>query len=254
LNVLGTTCEATSLSVEEREQVMEAAAASLPRERLMVGTGAASVTDATRLTRTAARLGFAGALVLPPFYYKGVPAEGLLAYLASLIDATADSRLPIYLYHYPALSGIPWTVEVISAALARFPGRIAGLKDSSGDLPYSRQVAALSPDLAVYPSNEATLLEARSGPFAGCISASVNVNADLCQLAFRNGDSTALANAVAIRGLFQGMNLVAGVKGLLASIHGDMGLARTRPPLPALTAAESAALGARAAEIRKVAA
>ena len=46
----------------------------------MVGTGAAATADAVALTRHAAELGFAGALVLPPFYYKGVPDDGLAAY------------------------------------------------------------------------------------------------------------------------------------------------------------------------------
>ena len=47
----------------------------------MVGTGAAAIADAVALTRHAAELGFAGALVLPPFYYKGVPDDGLAAYI-----------------------------------------------------------------------------------------------------------------------------------------------------------------------------
>src|SRR5579885_3161178 len=77
LNVLGTTGEATSFSREERMAVMTAyKEGGLPMQRLMVGTGAAATADAIALTRHAAELGFAGALLLPPFYYKGVPDEG----------------------------------------------------------------------------------------------------------------------------------------------------------------------------------
>src|SRR6202161_4151596 len=73
LNVLGTTGEATSFSLDQRRRVMSAyAEASLPLDRMMVGTGAAALADAVALTRHAAELGFTGALVLPPFYYKGV--------------------------------------------------------------------------------------------------------------------------------------------------------------------------------------
>ena len=47
LNVLGTTGEATSFSLEERKRVMTAyKEAGLPMDRLMVGTGAAAVADA----------------------------------------------------------------------------------------------------------------------------------------------------------------------------------------------------------------
>src|SRR5512132_1650629 len=106
LNVLGTTGEATSFSVDERKGVMDAYKANgLPLQRLMVGTGAASVTDALALTRHAAELGFGGALVLPPFYYKGVTDDGLADYIGALVKATEASRLPIYLYHYPQLTG-----------------------------------------------------------------------------------------------------------------------------------------------------
>src|SRR6266700_3424414 len=102
LNVLGTTGEATSFSLEQRRRVMTAYRdAGLPLDRLMVGTGAASVADAAALTRHAAELGFAGALLLPPFYYKGVSDDGLVAYVDSIVKATAQKPVPLYLYHYP---------------------------------------------------------------------------------------------------------------------------------------------------------
>ena len=135
LNVLGTTGEATSFSLGERKRVMSAYKdAGLPMDRLMVGTGAAAVSDAVDLTRHAAALGFAGALVLPPFYYKGVPDDGLVAYIDTLVKATDDSKLPIYLYHFPAQSGLPWHVELIKRLRKNFGSRIVGLKDSSGDM------------------------------------------------------------------------------------------------------------------------
>src|SRR6478609_6348032 len=91
LNVLGTTGEATSFSLDERKAVMDAYKANgLPLHRLMVGTGAAAVSDAVALTRHAAELGFGGALVLPPFYYKGVPDDGLIAYVDTLVKATEN--------------------------------------------------------------------------------------------------------------------------------------------------------------------
>ena len=40
--------------------------------------------------------------MLPPFYYKGVPDDGLVAYIDTLVKATADKPIPIYLYHFPA--------------------------------------------------------------------------------------------------------------------------------------------------------
>lgn len=240
LNVLGTTGEATSFSVEQRKALMSAyRTANLPMDRLMVGTGAAAVADAIALTQHAASLGFAGALVLPPFYYKGVPDDGLAAYIGEIVGATAgDGAIPIYLYHFPAMSGVPWHVGLIRRLLDTYGERIAGLKDSSGDMPYARDAAAISSAFDVFPSTEAALLEARAGGFAGCISATANCNADLCAVAWSAGDETALQKAVAIRSLFDGKPLVSGVKALLAHIHGDPALAGVKPPLAAFGAAD----------------
>src|ERR1700694_5554476 len=213
LNVLDTTGEATSFSLEQRKRVMLAYRDSdLPLDRLMVGTGAASIADAVALTRHAAELGFAGALLLPPFYYKGVPDDGLAAYVDTIVTATAAKPIPIYLYHFPAQSGLPWHVKLVKRLLATHGERIVGLKDSSGDMGYAREAAAISPRFKVFPSTEAVLLEARSGAFAGCISATANLNADLCARAWRGGDAAALDAAVTIRRLFDGKQLVPGVK------------------------------------------
>jgi 4-hydroxy-tetrahydrodipicolinate synthase len=243
LNVLGTTGEATSFSLEQRRRMMSAYAESgLPLDRMMVGTGAAALADAIALTRHAAELGFAGALLLPPFYYKGVHDDGLVAGVDAILSATAARPIPIYLYHFPAQSGLHWHVALIRRLLDSFGERIVGLKDSSGDMAYAREAAGILPRFKVFPSTEAALPQARSGPFAGCISATANLNADLCARAYRSGDAAALAEAVAIRQLFDGKPLVAGVKTLLAHIHGEPGWARVAPPLSAFPAADRPAV------------
>jgi 4-hydroxy-tetrahydrodipicolinate synthase len=243
LNVLGTTGEATSFSLEQRQRVMSAYADSgLPIDRMMVGTGAAALADAVALTRHAAELGFAGALVLPPFYYKGVSDDGLFAGIEAILAATAARPIPLYLYHYPALSGLPWHVALIRRLLDAFGERIVGLKDSSGDMAFATAAANITPRFKVFPSTEAALPQARSGPFAGCISATANLNADLCARAYRDGDTAALAEAVAIRKLFDGKSLVPGVKALLAHIHKDPRWARVEPPLSAFPAADQASV------------
>jgi 4-hydroxy-tetrahydrodipicolinate synthase len=245
LNVLGTTGEATSFSLEQRKRVMSAyRAAGLPLDRLMVGTGAASVADAIALTRHAAELGFAGALVLPPFYYKGVPDDGLFAYVELIVQATAAEPIPLYLYHFPAQSGLPWHVKLVARLVATFGARIVGLKDSSGDMAYAREAATVAPGFKVFPSTEAVLMEARAGALAGCISATANLNADLCARAWRGGDTAALDAAVAIRKLFDGKQLVPGVKALIAHIHDDAGWSRVQPPLSVFPAQDRTAVSA----------
>lgn len=232
LNVLGTTGEATSFSTAQRMALMNAVKdAGLPMNRLMVGTGAAAVADAAALTLHAARLGFAGALVLPPFYYKGVTDEGVFAYIERIVQATHATPIPIYLYNFPALSGVLYSVGLVGSLIEAFPDRMAGLKDSSGDLEYARAIAALSPAFDVFPSNESCLAEARSGVFAGCISATANLNSADCARGYHQGDDAALSRAVAVRKGMDGKPLIPGVKALLAERLGLPGLARVMPPL-----------------------
>jgi len=251
LNVLGTTGEATSFSLDQRKRVMTAYRANgLPLDRLMVGTGAAALADAVALTRHAAELGFAGALLLPPFYYKGVPDEGLFAYVEAIVSATSASPIPLYLYHFPAQSGLPWPIPLVKRLIETF--RVVGLKDSSGDMTYARQAAAISPAFDVFPSTEAVLMQARAGEFAGCISATANLNADLCARAWRSGDGEALDAAVRIRKLFDGKPLVPGVKALIAHIHGDAAWTRVKPPLRPFSASEEAMVAAAYDALRGV--
>jgi 4-hydroxy-tetrahydrodipicolinate synthase len=243
LNVLGTTGEATSFTAEQRSALMRSiASTSLPLDRMMVGTGAAALGDAVDLTRLAGELGFAGALVLPPFYYKGVSGDGILRYFTGIVDATRTAPAPLYLYNFPALSGVTYDQELVARLVAEFGDRIVGLKDSSGNLDYARAIAKLPAGLAVFPSNEAALLEAREGPFAGCISATANINSAFCARAFGDGDRAALDIAVAIRGLFDGRPLVAGVKALVAHMLGDPAIAEVLPPLVRWAPADEQAL------------
>ncbi len=249
LNICGTTGEATSMTVGQRVALMDAAASVLPLQRLMVGTGAAALGDAVFLTRHAADLGFAGALLLPPFYYKGVSDDGVLRTFARIVDATADNPIDLYLYNFPALSGVAYTVPLVARLRHEFGDRIAGLKDSSGDLDYAAEIAALAPDLRVFPSNEAVLLQARAGKFAGSISASANVNSSLCARAFHDGDETALRQATAIRACLSEKPLIASVKAMLAHMMDDPTFAAVLPPLVALSDAERKALVTKVAPL-----
>jgi 4-hydroxy-tetrahydrodipicolinate synthase len=240
LNVLGTTGEATSLSLAQRLAVMVAIAGSgLSLSRMMVGTGAAAVADAAELTSEAAALGFAGALVLPPFYYKPIPEAGVMRYFERIVESTERDPIALYLYNFPALTGISYLPSLVAQLLKHFGERIRGLKDSSGDVEYARRIAALSPSLDVFPSNEANLLLARGdGPFAGCISATANINSGDCARAYKVGDATALARAVAIRSIFDGFPLVPALKTMIAYLEDDEAYARALPPLMALAESE----------------
>jgi 4-hydroxy-tetrahydrodipicolinate synthase len=248
VNLLGTTGEATSFPVEQRIAAMRAIAkAGLPLDRFMVGTGAAALDDACRLTAEVKSLGFAGALLLPPFYYKGLDADGVVGYVEALISKVGANGLKLYLYHFPANSGVPYTPEIVARLRNAHPEQVLGLKDSSGDLDYSASLARDLPGFAVFPSAEASLGRAAELGFAGCISATANVTGPYAQIAWSGSEETArkeaLDNAVDIRAIVARFPLVASIKTALALLTGRGGWARTMPPLTALSAKQKAELG-----------
>jgi 4-hydroxy-tetrahydrodipicolinate synthase len=259
INLLGTTGETVSFSAEQRLQAMEAVAGSgLPLDRFMVGTGAAALVDAVRLTARARDLGFAGALLLPPFYYKGIHPDGLVRYVESVIARVGDG-LRLYLYNFPQLSGVPYTAEVVERLHGEHPGQVLGLKDSSGDLAYAAGLASRLPEFDVFPSSEAALAEAAERHFAGCISATLNVNAPMVgrfwSAPAARDAAGSLAAATEIRTALASVTLVPAVKWALADLLGDPAWSRLMPPLRGLTAEETRKLTAalqstRYAELR----
>lgn len=239
INLLGTTGEANSFSVGQRLALMrEVAAAGLPLSKFMVGTGVCSLAESVQLTQAAADLGFAGALVLPPFFYPDPSPAALTAYVHELLQRVQRPRLAVYLYHIPQNTGVAWPLETIVELKRRHPQQLAGLKDSSGDLAYSRAVVEAVPDFDVFPSSEATLAHAKQDGFAGCISATTNLTAADSQAAWQGGpDAKARGErATAHRALLAKTNLVGSVKAALAQRYGDPAWMRTVPPIAARSA------------------
>lgn len=247
INLLGTTGEANSFSLAQRLQVMAAVKeAGLPMERFMVGTGVCSLEETAQLTQAAVDLGFAGALVLPPFFYPGIEPAALLAYVDALFARLRPGAMALYLYHIPQNTGVPWPVEVVAALAAKHAGLLRGIKDSSGDLAYSRSVVAAAPGFEVFPSSEATLWQGTRDGFAGCISATVNLTAADSQCAWVNQGSAAgkaaVERATACRNILAKQALVAGVKAALGVVYGDSQWGRTCLPLLPRNEAQTKAL------------
>jgi 4-hydroxy-tetrahydrodipicolinate synthase len=172
----GTTGEGQSFSVAERSAGLEGLlAAGIPAANIVAATGCAALPDTVALTRHALTVGCPGVLVLPPFFFKGVTDEGVYASYAALIDAVADSRLRLYLYHIPQVTAVPITATVIARLRSAYPGIIAGLKDSGGDLANSRAMLARFPGLAVFVGHEPHLPPMLAAGGAGTICGVANL-------------------------------------------------------------------------------
>jgi 4-hydroxy-2-oxoglutarate aldolase len=140
--VLGSNGEAASLDEEEKRALVAAARRRAPGRFLLVGTGMESTRATVALTRSVADLGADAVLVLTPHYYKArMTPEALRLHFEAVADA---SPVPVYLYSVPVFTGLPWPPG-LAAALAPHP-RIAGMKESSGDVGLLARVVSSVPD------------------------------------------------------------------------------------------------------------
>lgn len=230
----GTTGEGNSIPTADRlampARFRDAGFAS---DQVIFGTGACSAADAAILTRASLASGFPSVLVLPPFYMKNVPDDGLYAYYAEIIERIGDPSLRIYLYHFPQTSMVPISLPLIERLKKSFGAVIAGLKDSSGNYEGTLAFQRSAEDFDVFPSNEAVLLDGLAKGCAGVISATTNASAALCGQALAGGADAAKAQeALAdIRKAIAAHPLSPAIKQIEAWKSGDDSWNRLFPPL-----------------------
>jgi len=251
LAVFGTNSEANSLSADEKVELLDRlVGAGVDPGRMMPGTGCCALPDSVRLTAHAMKLGCAGVLMLPPFYYKGVSDDGLFKNFAEVIERVGDRRLRIYLYHIPPVSQVPITLSLIERLLKAYPGIVAGAKDSSGD--WNNTKAYLDnfarQGFDVFPGSETFLLQGMRHGGVGCISATANVNPGAIARLFSTwqaADADAQQGRLnEIRGIFARYPMIPALKAAIAHYGGDPSWATVRPPLVELAREHKDALTA----------
>jgi 4-hydroxy-tetrahydrodipicolinate synthase len=258
--LLGTTGEANSFGLKQRMDILEKAiAGGVAPEKLLPGTAQTAIADTIEMTRHAVQAGVHGVVLLPPFYYKGVSAEGIYRAYARIIEGVKDDRLKVVLYHIPQVSGVAIPHEVIARLRKDYPGVVVGIKDSSGDLENMKAMIAAFPDFGVLAGADPLLLPLIQAGGAGCITASSNLVAAELRFVFDNwnvpGKEAAVKAAqdkiVAWRELTNAYVQLPTVKTMVAKRRGDNGWLRVTPPLIELSDAERADVWSRMDALEK---
>lgn len=238
LGILGTSGEAQSFSIRERMEILEGMAkAGIPLSKAMPGTGAAAYMDTIELTRHAMQLDAGGALVLPPFYLKGVSDDGIYAAFDKIIEGVGSADLRVYLYHFPQMSGVPFSHDLIERLITAFPGIVVGAKDSSGDVSNMLGMVERFPGFAVFPGSESAFLEVLQAGGAGCITAVSNVGMAMAGRVYtawtERGEVDVEANAIilALRDVISRYPLWPALKAIMARHSGESDWEHIRPPL-----------------------
>jgi 4-hydroxy-tetrahydrodipicolinate synthase len=245
--LLGTTGEANSFSIAQRQALLDQVIASgISAQRLLPGTSQTNVADTVTLMRHAVEAGVKATVVLPPFYYKGVSDEGLFRFYAEAIEGVGRDDLRVVLYHIPPIAQVGLSVELVGRLLETFPGIVVGIKDSSGKLESMQQFASTFEDFSVLAGADPFMLPLLRAGGAGCITSSSNLIGKHLRVVFDNWFDPAQEQKVeaaqarinAWRDLSNAYVQLPTIKAMLARRRNHPGWTRLRPPLVELTPAE----------------
>lgn len=244
---LGTTGEANSLAAPQRRELIETMAeGGLPMDKTIIGTGSTSFGDVIELSEIALDAGAGGLLMLPPFYYKSPADEGLFRFFAKIAEALGGKSPRIFLYHFPQMSAVPFTLNLVRRLRESFPGVFVGMKDSSGDFENTKMFVDAFPGFEAFSGSEVLAAANLQIGGWGCISATTNVTAPVVAARLSETDPDTQAEldrkVNALRDAIASVSNVSGTKGVLSVFRTCPGWARTLPPSVDLKEAEASRL------------
>jgi len=174
----GTTGESATLDNDEHHKVIglcvEQAAGRVP---VIAGAGSNDTRTALWHMKVAKDLGADAVLLVAPYYNRPSQA-GLLAHFSYLAE---QCDIPIVLYNVPGRTVTDLLPETVIELARRFPGRIVGLKDASGDLQRVVQHRlGAGPDFCQLSGDDPLALGGYAYGQVGCISVTANVAPKQC--------------------------------------------------------------------------
>ena len=174
----GTTGEASTLSNAEHHRVIEVcveqAAGRVP---VIAGCGSNDTMNAHMHMTFSKKCGAAAALCVAPYYNRPSQA-GLIAHFSYLAE---HNDLPIILYNVPGRTVTDILPETVCELARRFPDRIVGIKDASGDLSrVTDHRMGIGKHFCQLSGDDELALPANAAGAVGCISVTANVAPRLC--------------------------------------------------------------------------
>jgi 4-hydroxy-tetrahydrodipicolinate synthase len=248
ITLFGTTGEGFSIGPKERVAVYEAMKQAGFDLRRHVGSGvmAATVEEAATQTDLAYAHGCRHVLLAPPFYFKNISDNGNIGWHRQLFEALGGKLRDIILYHLPGQTAVDITLPVVDALRREFPKAIVGIKDSSAHWPTTEAFLAKHRDIAVLVGDERNLGRAVREGGQGSICGVANIAADLLRPMVHEGRDEPRINAL-VETIVE-FPVLPGIKALIAEKTNDPGWLHMRPPLDAMSAADSKRMAAACRE------
>ncbi|PWI57482.1 2,4-dihydroxyhept-2-ene-1,7-dioic acid aldolase [Sulfoacidibacillus thermotolerans] len=172
ISCAGTTGEPSSLSIEEREYLLEVTVNAVRgRVPTVLGTGSTNHEETMRLTKFAEKIGADAALVIVPYYNKP-SQEGLYRHFREVADSV---QIPIVIYNIPGRTSVNMEPTTM-ARLRRDCSNIIGVKESNKNFEQiSHVLAQCGRDFHVYSGIEELCYPMLALGGAGHVSATANL-------------------------------------------------------------------------------
>jgi 4-hydroxy-tetrahydrodipicolinate synthase len=235
--LFGTTGEGPEFAVHDRRATLEAVvAAGISARRLIVSATALALPDIVELSRHAMDAGVDSVLLMPPCVFRsGITEEGTYRFYASVIERIGRSDLRLCLYHFPDICGVPLKPTLVRRLDENFPGNVAGIKDSGGDLAFTEALIRSFGHLGVYTGTETHVPTAIAVGARGTICGLGNIMPRLMRAVLDAPtafDGRRLAQLV-IPGdaIMSRQSFAASIKAVLAHATGEDAWNRMVPPL-----------------------
>jgi 4-hydroxy-tetrahydrodipicolinate synthase len=113
-------------------------------------------------------------LLAPPCYFKNVSDDGLFQWFSAVFALLGDQARDIIVYNIPSVTMVPLTVSLIGRLKTAFPGIVTGVKDSSGDWPFTETLLKAHGDLVILIGDERHLAKGVRMGGQGAISGMAN--------------------------------------------------------------------------------
>src|ERR1700723_118879 len=150
--VAGTTGEPSSLSAEERMELLEVAVSAVAgRIQIVAPTGSQSFAETAQLTDHAEKAGADAVLVVTPYYVK--PSQtGLVEYFVTLGKRIG---LPLMIYHIPGRAAVSIKAQTVFKIAEQLP-HLVGLKHADQNLELLTELLmGIGPEFRIFCGVEA---------------------------------------------------------------------------------------------------
>ncbi|SEI15488.1 4-hydroxy-tetrahydrodipicolinate synthase [Rhizobium tibeticum] len=234
VTLFGTTGEGASIGTQERVRILNAFLdAGIAPQKVVMAVLVDAAEDAAAQAGQALSRGVRNILLAPPSYFKNVSDDGVFKWFCAVFAILGDKARDIIVYNIPSVTLVPLTVSLIARLRTAFPAVVTGVKDSSGDWPFTETLLKAHGDLIILVGDERHLAKGVRLGGQGAISGMANFLPGEVKLMAEEGlDDARVEDFVAELLKFP---VTAAVKVMVARLSGEEMWLAVRPPLVSIS-------------------